>query len=126
MVLTHEDDDANDPHPYWYAQVIGVFHTFVRCIGMTACRQMDFLWVRWLGRDTTHQSGWKARCLHHVGFIHGSDLGAFGFLDPKEVIRAVHLIPAFSFGRTTDYLGPSIIRKPEDGDEDWVYFYVNV
>ncbi|KAJ8597800.1 hypothetical protein M405DRAFT_189408 [Rhizopogon salebrosus TDB-379] len=29
MVLAHEHEDEN-PHPYWYARVIGVFHVNVR------------------------------------------------------------------------------------------------
>jgi hypothetical protein len=29
MLLSHEDD-TSDPHPYWYARVIGVFHIFVQ------------------------------------------------------------------------------------------------
>ena len=52
---------------------------------------------------------------------------AFGFLDPKEVIRGVHLIPTFHHGRTTTLLPPSITaRVPSEKDEDWYYYYVNM
>ena len=30
-----------------------------------------------------------------LGFVPGNDGSAFGFLDPNQVIRAIHLIPAF-------------------------------
>jgi len=56
----------------------------------------------------------------------GDDPGCFGFLDPDQVIRGVHLIPAFAHGRTDHYMGPSFIHREEDGDTDWRYFYVNM
>ena len=37
------------------------------------------------------RGGWKAKKLHQIGFIEGNE--AFGFIDPADVIRAVHLIP---------------------------------
>jgi hypothetical protein len=68
MVLSHEDDDT---HPYWYARIIGVFHAAVQFRGLPShpaiepeVRNIDFLWVRWFGRDLTHKSGWKAKRLH--------------------------------------------------------------
>lgn len=34
MVLSPENEDENnDPHPYWYARIIGIFHAHVRHIG---------------------------------------------------------------------------------------------
>lgn len=130
MVLSHEDEDE-DPHPYWYARIIGVFHAQVSHIGprsqSTDEQRMDFLWVRWFGRDLNYKAGWKAKRLHRLGFLLSEDRGAFGFLDPNEVIRGVHLIPAFAYGRTSDILGPnpSIARQPHENDEDWTFYYVN-
>ncbi|KAK6972044.1 GLOBIN domain-containing protein [Favolaschia claudopus] len=103
MVLSHEDEvDGTEAHPYWYARVIGIFHAEVRHVGpkskTTRTQRMEFLWVRWFGRDMTYKAGWKARRLHRVGFVDFEDGGAFGFLDPSEVIRASHIIPAFHYG----------------------------
>ncbi|KAG2742925.1 hypothetical protein P692DRAFT_20811012 [Suillus brevipes Sb2] len=131
MVLSHEDDESNS-HPYWYARIIGAFHALVyyRDPGGNPSTydpvQVDFAWVRWFGRDLGHRAGWKAKRLHRVGFIPSEDPGAFGFIDPKNIIRGVHLIPAFAFGHTSEYLSPSIIRHPSDNDEDWTYFYLNM
>jgi hypothetical protein len=72
----------------------------------------------------SHQSGWKAKRLHRVGFINSEDPAAFAFLDPAHIIRAVHLIPSFAFGRTEDLLPPSIARLPSEKDKDWMYYYV--
>jgi hypothetical protein len=54
-----------------------------------------------------------------------TDLGSFGFLNPDDVIRAVHLIPGFHFGRTSNLLGPSIARLASEMDEDWIHYYIN-
>lgn len=85
---------------------------------------MDFLWVRWFGRDLTYKSGFKAKHLHRIGFVPQEDPLVFGFLDPQEIIRAVHLIPAYTHGRSPDALGPSLARHPRENDEDWNYYYV--
>jgi hypothetical protein len=91
-------------------------------------QRMEFLWVRWFGRDMTHIGGWKTRRLHRVGFLDAADpdSGAFGFLDPTEVLRAAHLIPAFHFGWTSEYLGASVAHIFHgDKQQDYVYYYVN-
>ncbi|GLB38147.1 hypothetical protein LshimejAT787_0500120 [Lyophyllum shimeji] len=130
MVLSHEDSTEVDPHPYWYAHVIRIFHAEVRHVGPAskslAPRKMVFFWVRWFGRDLKHRAGWKAKRLHRVGFVDSEDSEAFGFLDPADVIRAVHMLPAFAYRRTSDLLAPSIARQPDDNDEDWVYYYVGM
>jgi len=129
MVLSHEDDGKTH-HPYWYARVLLIFHVFAqyRDIDGTLTRpvRMDVLWVRWFGRNLWVRTGWKAKRLHQVGFLPVSDPGAFDFLDPDLVIRAIQLIPRFVGGRTTMFLGRSIVRPPDDNDEDWLHFYVNM
>jgi hypothetical protein len=130
MVLSHEDQDPTEPHPYWYGRIIGIFHVQVRHIGpyskSTEIQRVDFLWVRWFGRDVDYRAGWKRRRLHRLGFLGGDDEGAFGFLDPNEIIRGAHLIPAFAWGRTSMILGPSIARQDSENNEDWYHYYVNM
>jgi hypothetical protein len=122
--------DSDDEHPYWYARVIGIFHAMVMHTGpkskLREAKKMEFLFVRWFGLDTecSDRGGWKAKKLHQIGFIEGDT--AFGFVDPSDVIRAIHLIPRFSQGRTKDLLGPSIARSVLEKDEDWVRYYVNM
>jgi hypothetical protein len=129
MVLSHEDEET-DPHPYWYARVVGIFHVFIQHIDPTThfgkSQRMDVLWVRWFGRNLGLKSGWAAKRLHQVGFLDSSNSDALGFLDPQEVIRTVHLIPSFAHGQTSVLLGPSDIRQPCEEDGDWVYYYVNM
>ncbi|KAI4293738.1 hypothetical protein K525DRAFT_214235 [Schizophyllum commune Loenen D] len=128
MVRSNDDaDDAEGPAPpFWYARVLKIFHANVSRgdIPSERPRRMEFLFVRWLGLDPEHAYGPSAMRLERVGYVaedHPS--GAFGFLDPAQVIRACHLIPAFHFGHTFSLLGPSAFRDSRDGD--WVNYYVN-
>jgi len=128
MVLAHEDEGEHRGHPYWYGRILNIFHTFVihRGSANEAPQQIDLLWVRWFGRDLLHSAGWKAKRLHRIGFIPADNDGAFGFLDPQNVVRAIHLIPAFAYGHTPDLLPHSIVRHAKENDEDWCMFYVNM
>ena len=133
MVLAHEDPTDADLHPYWYARIVGIFHTHVLYTDPDSRKihgpnKVEFLWVRWFGRDLGYRAGWAAKRLYRVGFMPDSPDGpeAFGFLDPKDVIRGTHLIPAFTYGRTKDLLAPSLVRQPNENDEDWLYYYVNM
>ncbi|KAF7328374.1 GLOBIN domain-containing protein [Mycena venus] len=112
MVLAHEDEDESSSHPYWYGRIVGIFHVEVRHVGPRSkntakIRRMDFVWVRWFGRDMDHAAGWNAKRLHRVGFLDASDpdSGAFG---------------------TSDLLAPSIARHFDaENQEDYRYYYVN-
>lgn len=127
MVYSNEDNDNSllPKHPFWYAQVLGIFHANVRLDtpdGFTPYKVIDFLWVRWLGLDSNVKGKSKGTELDRVGYIPSEDPEAFGFLDPDCVIRAAHLIPAFKYEKTVDLCLPSVAR---DSKGDWQYFYVN-
>jgi hypothetical protein len=89
--------------------------------------QIEALYVRWLAPLTNHQSGTKCARLPKVAFVDESDRDAFGFLNPGQVIRGVHLIPAFASGRGSSSLryGRSFARQGDDLD-DWEAFYVGM
>ena len=123
MVLAHEEG-AEDPHPYWYARILGIFHASVSYRGSEP-QKMEFLWVRWYGRDPKHRGGWNARRLHRIGFLTDDDPYAYGFLDPSSIVRAVHLIPAFAFGDNGDVNLP-VGLSSAISYRDWVFFYVNL
>jgi hypothetical protein len=130
MVRSAEDDP--NAHPYWYAQVLGIFHTEVRHYSSSAedhrYHYREFLWVRWLGSEPEYRSGPRYARLPKVGFVPDTDEYAFGFLDPSLVIRASHLIPAFASGSTTQLLdttSPTFARRPGEMN-DWTNFYANM
>ncbi|TFK46792.1 hypothetical protein OE88DRAFT_1637551, partial [Heliocybe sulcata] len=120
MVLAPEED-TNVPHPFWYARVLRIWHANIIQLDKNPCDQvpkrMEFLFVRWLGRDLSWKSGWKSCRLDCVGFVPEDDCDAFGFVDPNDIVRTCHLIPAFSQGRTRKLMGHSRLARP-DGEED--------
>lgn len=132
VIVLANDEDKEHVHPYWYARIIGIFHADVRYndpSGNTDLMKpfrVDFLWVRWYGLDTKHKSGFKAKRPHWVGFVDSSSPNAFGFLDPNNVLRAVHLLPVYKLGKTSEFLPPSIARRPTEHDEDYERYSVDM
>ncbi|PBL04026.1 hypothetical protein ARMGADRAFT_874976, partial [Armillaria gallica] len=113
-----------------YAHVIGIFHANVCYNDPDSTMedmhrfQIDFLWVHWYGFDGKHKSGFKAKRPHWVGFVDGSDQEAFGFISPTDVIQAVHLLPVYQLGTTSDFLAPSIAQRPNENDKDYERYSV--
>ncbi|KAF8549149.1 hypothetical protein OG21DRAFT_1421778 [Imleria badia] len=117
VVMTSSRDED---HPFWYARVIRAWHGIQAhfCpdgLGVSSSkRNMEVLWVRWLGIDEDHRWGFKEGRLPKIGFVPDcTDHSPFGFLDPSLVIRGYHLIPA------------PLARLPGEND-DWAGFYVNI
>jgi hypothetical protein len=129
MMLAPEDED----HPYWYARIIGVYHAIVSHPNLPEPTHMKFIRVRWYGTDPDprYRFGWKGRRLPRIGFVDDTATEntspAFGFIDPANIIRGVHLIPAFKDGLTSGLLDTSsLARQPHEGDYDWNFFYINM
>lgn len=128
MVLSQEKEHG--AHPFWYAQVLGVFHADVLHVGPNtsnrSIQHMEFLWVRWFGVEPDYRSGSQVARLPKIGFVPDTDDSAFGFLDPSLVLRGCHLVPAFAAGRTSDLLQTASLtaaRLPDETD-DWANYYV--
>ena len=133
MVLSQEDDVGDDQpaFPYWHTRIIGIYHFVVRHKsegGVSSPSRMDVLFVRWFGFDSPdEQSRWRARQMHKVGFLPDTDVHGptFGFLDPKDVIRMVHLILDFSSIRTRELLTGQSMAIPEPHPEgEYPVYYV--
>lgn len=133
-IMVKSPERGLDAQPYWYARVIGVFHTLMLSshvdVKEKSLHRMNFLWVRWFGVEPgRYRYGIRYARLPKIGFVESTDPYAFTFLDPAQVIRGVHAIPAFSEGRTSILLptAKSVARvlKHEEND-DWVNFYINM
>ena len=132
--MVKSPETGPNAQPYWYARVIGIFHAMVSSLHTgvqeRSLRQMDFLWVRWFGVEPgRHRYGIRYARLPKIGFVESTDPYAFTFLDPVQAIRGMHVIPAFSEGRTSALLAnaKSVARvlNPKEVD-DWVNFLVNM
>ncbi|KAK7020396.1 hypothetical protein R3P38DRAFT_3549619 [Favolaschia claudopus] len=136
MTLAPEGDTS---HPFSYCRIIGIFHVdVVRNVpgASKVPTTVEVLWVRRFRRDTSYRAGFKAKRLHRLQFLPGDDPMAFGFVNPDEVIRGAHLIPAFAHGRTNDLLHQeeeedlqwrslALANEETHKDGEWRFHYVN-
>ena len=112
-------------HPFWYARVLGIFHANViytgEDVGDFQPRRLEFLWVRWYQVDDSSTS-WTSGTLDRVNFPPMMNEDAFGFIDPTDVIRSSHIVPAFSQGKVhLDGIGMSHSAKDSN---DWKRYYI--
>ncbi|KAK7007536.1 hypothetical protein R3P38DRAFT_2644843, partial [Favolaschia claudopus] len=132
FVMMRSPEAAPNAHPYWYAQILGVFNATVFRVPSsgdpTPPEQMFFLWVRWLGVEPDYRAGIKRARLPKVGFVPEDDPYAFGFLDPSHVIRGSHCIQDFARGLTNDLLATDqpTAARPSDWTQDWASYYVDI
>ena len=127
MTLGHEDkEDGIKSHPYWYAKVLRIFHVNVRRSGHMESDRMEFLWVRWFGRDSSHKGGFETRRLHHIGLTDSKDATSYEFLNPSDILQGIHLIPTFS----PNQMNPEADNSDsDDSDEDapiTEFYYVSM
>ena len=128
MVFANADHADENSHPFRYAQVLGVYHANVVYIGPGMDgyepHQMEFLWVRWYQQMHTTRSCWMSHRLDRLQFLPVAAEDAFGFVDPSDILRACHVIPAFARGKLhQDGIGMS--RCARDAS-DWTTYYLNL
>ncbi|KAG8741331.1 hypothetical protein FRC10_002993 [Ceratobasidium sp. 414] len=116
-------------HPFLYAKVLGIYHANIRYCHRPP-KRMDFVWVRWLDYDHEEPGGWDIGRLDRVSYCkYRNDselLDAFGFIDPRNIIRASHMIPDFSSGMHCTVLNAKAKSLAYDSDEgDWKYYYAS-
>jgi hypothetical protein len=120
IMLLADNADDSIRHHFLYARVLGAYHANVIYTGSGMrdyeARRLDFLWVRWYEMMDPASSGWNHARLDSVRFppMNGED--AFGFVDPKDVLRGCHIIPMFAKGmRHLNNVG--ISRCAKDGKD---------
>jgi hypothetical protein len=122
------DFTSQEPSDFTYARVIGIYHVCVQLAGETAVRDFNFLHVRWYCADPTHKRRWR---LPRISFLDTAQAGnaqrSFGFLNPAEVIRSVHIIPAYHHGLANLLHALSVARLGAGTDEEeWKLHYVGM
>ena len=124
VMLLANDADSSSSHHFLYARVLGAYHTNVIYTGPGMQdhipRRFDFLWVRWFEVVDPASSGWSNSTLDMVRFPPMHHNGSFGFVDPRDVLRGCHILPAFTKGkRHAD--GVSASRCAKDGTDYHLY-----
>jgi hypothetical protein len=125
MVLAENDDSD---HPFLYARVIGIFHVNIIYTEGTPVdyrpRRLEFLWLRWFESDSSSPTGsWTSSKLDRLRFPPMAHEDAFGFLDPADVMRGCHIIPAFA--TKTRYADGKGLSRCAGDSGDWKSYYVN-
>jgi hypothetical protein len=126
MLLT-DDADSSSPHHFLYACVLGAYHANVIYVGPgmrdNQPRRFEFLWVQWYEviNPASSANGWNNSTLDTVHFPPMYHNGSFGFVDPRDVLRGCHILPAFAKGkRRVD--GVSVSRCAKDGTDYHIYY----
>lgn len=125
MLLANDNDD--DSHPFRYARVLGVYHVNVVYTGSGmvdyTVRRLDFLWVRWFQYSGPKPMEWADHSMDKVHFPPMASDDAFGFVDPKDVLRACHMVPGFAGGQV--HIDAISISKLANDSQDWRSYHVN-
>jgi hypothetical protein len=122
-----ENGEELNRHPYLYARVLGIYHANIIYVGPGMVnynpRRLEFLWVRWYQHwEVADVMGWNAHHLDQLSFPPMASEGAFGFVNPSDVLRSCHVIPRFAKGKQhSDRVALS--KCARDG-EDWKAYYV--
>lgn len=124
MLLADSDEDELT-HPFLYARVLGIYHVNVIYTGEGSpdytARRVEFLWVRWFEHHKIVD--WTDLSLDSIRFPPMADTGSFGFVDPKDVLRGCHIVPAFMKGKArADGIGLSRLARDA---QDWSQYRVN-
>ena len=95
MLLALSEDETQplaDVHLFLYGCILKIFHANVVYKGPGMCDytpwQLYFLWVQWYDLEPATKKG-KSTTLYkldHLAFSSVSHQGAFGFLDPSDVL----------------------------------------
>jgi hypothetical protein len=127
MVLKDDDMHSEDPEDWFrYAQVLAIYHANVIYVGPGMLdyepRRVEFLWVRFYQKDARVRSGWQAQMLDRIQFPSIFNNSSFGFISPDEVLRASHIMPAFSLGRL--HLDGRGLSKAVKDSAEWKSYFV--
>ena len=123
-------NQSDDGHPFVYARVLGIYHVdviySVPGTQNSIARTMEFLFVRWFQRDVSYKAGFLHRRLHRLTLGDAQLDDSFGFLDPDDIIRGCHLLPAFASGKATCEAPAPDPASASESTYDWMHYYVNL
>jgi hypothetical protein len=127
MLLADYADGSNPSnlHHFLYARVLGAYHANAVYTGPGMldykARHFDFLWVRWYEVMDPRSSGWSNSALDSVCFPPMHEDESFGFVDPNDVLRGCHILPAFTKGKRKETT-MDVSRCAKDSKDYKVYY----
>lgn len=120
------EEASTHQHPFLYGSVIGIYHANIVYTGPRMLNynptQFNFLWVRWyqnmpIEGPLNQRSPYR---FDRLSFPPMASEGAFGFVDPADVLRSCHIIPAFNQGDC----GVEGMSTFAQDSEDWEAYYI--
>ena len=103
LVTPGSFEESETQHHFCYAQLISIYHANIYFIGPGSKdyhpRQLDFIYVRWF-ELVPPTSVENCTQLDMLWFVPMNDVNTFHFVDPADILRGCHLIPAFAKGRS--------------------------
>jgi len=132
VMLAAQQEDR-PAHPFYYGRIFEIFHVeaFLHSKGSRVTRSpqirtVPIVRLRWFASDLSQPL--HRRRLHRITFLGGVhethwDPASLAFVDPSDIIRTMHAIPAFIFGPPVKPLSPSILT--ENGRHEYSAYYVN-
>jgi hypothetical protein len=125
--IVRTDEEAGYKHRY--CRIILVFHVLVRDAKHPERgeKRRDVCFVRWLRPAEDFKSGFEIMKPPRVEFFDKDDASAFGFINPKNIIRRVHMQNDGDV--TTQFLGqiPShLANQREFTTPDYRYYTVGM
>ncbi|KAJ3524956.1 hypothetical protein NMY22_g10778 [Coprinellus aureogranulatus] len=112
-------------HPYLYAKILRLYHANVSYVGRLpdgtvdfTSHRIDFAWVHWYDFLPSEEEF----VLDRVSLKSLDSELSTGFIDPSDILRAVHIIPQFSLGRP-ESPPPRSLCLPEQ--DVWAAYYIN-
>ena len=125
MLLAQDNGRPLTGHPFYYARILGVYHANIIFTGPESrdyeSRHLEFLWVQWF--ELEDSGSWEQCSLDKGQFIPMHRTDAFGFVDPADVLRCCHLIPAFADGQ--QHLDGVTMSQIGRDANDWKHYYIN-
>ncbi|KAF8835303.1 hypothetical protein BDN67DRAFT_871601, partial [Paxillus ammoniavirescens] len=109
-------------HHFRYARVLGTYHANIIYTGSNSRdyrpHRIEFLWVHWF-ELIPGPLGWAHTALDRLWLAPVDADDTFGFIDPADMLRCCHLIPAFTDGHANEATSEGLLSN------EWRYYYVN-
>lgn len=120
-----EGESRNISDRFCYARIVGIYHANVQYIGPGVKdynpRRLNFLHVRWFDPVPSDAQHGVALDMLRLSPMNAED--AYGFIDPADVLRGCHIIPAFAKGQMRP---ADAVTSPLSKDSyHWKYYYIN-
>ena len=128
MLLNTDFSEPGTHSLYLYSRVLGIYHANVSYIGVLPdgtrrydSFRLDVVWGQWY-EALDHPTREEFQ-LDRLRLCPIQAPESLHFMDPSDILRAVHLIPQFSLGKVDTLPPKSRLITPQESE--WKAYYIN-